>query len=347
MIHLRNFLASLITITFLISASTVTPAATILLKRLLSRFKMSSCSNCHCSSANAKANASEFYAVREVGTKNSTDYKLYLENASGQVISPFHDVPLYPQAGRKDIVNFFIEIPRWTNAKMEISKEIMMNPIVQDVKKGALRYVKNIFPYTGYPWNYGALPQTWEDPHAKDSATGFNGDNDPIDAIEVGGAVAKPGTIKQVKILGCLALLDEGETDWKIFVVDVNDPMAEQLNDMNDVETHCPGLIDATREWFRSYKIPDGKPANEFAFDGQVKGRDFAIHIVEETAAAWKRLIGGQVARGEIACTTRTQESSPYLISPAEEAQIPHREMGPKMPAPVDPVHTRWVFLKN
>lgn len=315
----------------------------------------SACSHCHCSGAAAAAAASsagtsssnEFYAVREIGTKNTTEYKLYLEDASGQVISPFHDVPLYPQPGRKDIVNFFIEIPRWTNAKMEISKEALMNPIVQDVKKGALRYVKNIFPYTGYPWNYGALPQTWEDPHAKDAATGFNGDNDPIDAIEVGGAVAKPGTVKQVKILGCLALLDEGETDWKVFVVDVNDPLAERLNDMDDVEAHCPGLIDATREWFRNYKIPDGKPANEFAFDGQVRGRDFAVHIVEETTAAWKRLIGGQVARGDISCANRSQTGSPYLLTPAEEAQIPHRELDPKSPAPVDPVHTRWVFLKH
>lgn len=309
-----------------------------------------SCSSCHCSgpaTSSASATSSEFYATREVGTKNTTDYRLYVENASGQVISPFHDIPLYPQAGRKDIVNFFIEIPRWTNAKMEISKEQLMNPIVQDVKKGALRYVKNIFPYTGYPWNYGALPQTWEDPHVQDAATGMNGDNDPIDAIEVGGAVATPGSVKQVKILGCLALLDEGETDWKIFVVDVNDPLADRLQDIHDIEEHCPGLIDATREWFRSYKIPDGKPANEFAFDGQVRGRDFAVHIVEETAAAWKRLIGGQVARGDISCTTRSQTASPYAITAEEEARIPHREIEAKCPAPVDPVHTRWVFLKK
>lgn len=34
-----------------------------------------------------------------------------------------------------------------------------MNPIKQDVKKGALRYVANCFPHHGYIWNYGALPQ--------------------------------------------------------------------------------------------------------------------------------------------------------------------------------------------
>jgi len=57
-----------------------------------------------------------------------------------------------------------------------------------------------------------------------------------------------------------MALLDEGETDWKVLVVDVNDPLAPRLNDIEDVERHLPGLIRATNEWFRIYKIPDGKP---------------------------------------------------------------------------------------
>lgn len=34
-----------------------------------------------------------------------------------------------------------------------------MNPIVQDTKKGKLRFVRNCFPHKGYIWNYGALPQ--------------------------------------------------------------------------------------------------------------------------------------------------------------------------------------------
>lgn len=48
-----------------------------------------------------------------------------------------------------------------------------------------------------------------------------------------------------------MALLDEGETDWKVLVVDVTDPLASKLNDVEDVERHLPGLIRATNEWFR------------------------------------------------------------------------------------------------
>ena len=147
---------------------------------------MAGCSSCSCSASRAQhssvaaavgasvlcaAKDSETYSVRQVGSANSLEYRLFLENSAGKVISPFHDIPLYPNPADKSIVNFFIEIPRWTNAKMEICKEELMNPIKQDVKKGALRFVKNILPYTGYPWNYGALPQTWEDPEHLDLDT--------------------------------------------------------------------------------------------------------------------------------------------------------------------------------
>lgn len=39
-----------------------------------------------------------------------------------------------------------------------------LNPIKQDEKKGLPRFVHNIFPYKGYIWNYGALPQVCVDP---------------------------------------------------------------------------------------------------------------------------------------------------------------------------------------
>ena len=63
----------------------------------------------------------------------------------------------------------------------------------QDQKKGKLRYVANSFPHHGYIWNYGALPQTWENPHHEDQSTGCKGDNDPVDCCEIG---HRCGTVK-------------------------------------------------------------------------------------------------------------------------------------------------------
>jgi inorganic pyrophosphatase len=48
-------------------------------------------------------------------------------------------------------------------------------------------------------------------PTHKHPDTGYYGDNDPLDACEIGTAVGVRGQIKQVKPLGVMALIDEGE----------------------------------------------------------------------------------------------------------------------------------------
>lgn len=239
------------------------------------------------------------FKTLQVGAKNTLDYRVYLEDEVGKTVSPFHDVPLYCEGDDNGYVHMVVEVPRHSQAKLEISKEEPMNPIKQDVKKGALRYVKNVFPYHGYIWNYGALPQTWESPDEKDSRTGLPGDNDPIDVIEIGSdKLAQIGEVRRVKVLGSLAMLDEGETDWKILAIDSEDSLAPLLNDAFDIEVHCPGLLDATRRWFRLYKVPDGKGANSFAFDGEVIGRSDTLEIISHVHASWKSLFSTATSHG-------------------------------------------------
>lgn len=220
------------------------------------------------------------YVAEERGAPFTPEYRVYFKDESGP-ISPLHDIPLWADRAQR-LVNMVVEVPRWTNAKMEISLSEPLNPIKQDVKKGALRFVHNVFPHHGYIWNYGALPQTWENPQHVDPATQARGDNDPIDVIEIGERVAQRGDVYPVKVVGTLALIDEGETDWKLIAVDARDPSAAQLNDVADVERLFPGLLRATVEWFRLYKVPDGKPVNKFAFDGEAKDKEFAYKIIDE-----------------------------------------------------------------
>lgn len=254
------------------------------------------------------------YVVIERGARNTTSYRVYFKDSTTNLpISPFHDIPLFADEGKK-IYNMVVEIPRWTNEKMEIATKEKLNPIKQDVKKGSLRYVKNPFPHKGYIWNYGALPQTWESPSHIDEATGCKGDNDPIDVVEIGSKVHGRGSIVQVKVLGVMALIDEGETDWKLIAIDVTDELAAQMNDISDVEKLKPGLIKATHEWFKIYKIPDGKPANAFAFNGEAKNRSFAEKVIEQTSGFWKELVAStgehEIERGNV-----TIESSPNKIA--------------------------------
>lgn len=283
------------------------------------------------------------YRVRFVNPKNSLEHRVFFENQDGILISPFHDVPLFANK-EKTLLNMIVEIPRWTNAKLEISKDQVLNPIQQDVKKGKPRFVANCFPYHGYIWNYGAFPQTWEDPSHTHPDTQAKGDNDPLDVCEIGERIARVGEIKKVKVLGCMALLDEGETDWKIIVIDVQDPNAHQIHDIEDVEKFYPGLLQATYTWFRIYKIPDGKPENQFAFEGKPKNKAYATKLVEETHASWKELIGGKSC-SKISCANTTLDT-PTRISPNDPkyTSIPR---GTYEDTPVDHSVDKWFYINS
>ncbi len=114
-------------------------------------------------------------------------------------VSPWHEIPLFAGDG---MLHYICEIPKETSAKMEVAtvragqavnlrlplaprlppapltrmppalqlapnqlwwcsyaQDEPSTPIKQDVKKGKLRF----YPYN-INWNYGLLPQTWEDP---------------------------------------------------------------------------------------------------------------------------------------------------------------------------------------
>jgi inorganic pyrophosphatase len=62
------------------------------------------------------------------------------------------------------------------------------------------------------------------------------GDNDPIDVVEIGSRVHTTGEVIQVKILGAFAMIDEGETDWKIVCIDVEDELAPSLANHADID---------------------------------------------------------------------------------------------------------------
>ncbi|XP_048362148.1 inorganic pyrophosphatase [Sphaerodactylus townsendi] len=286
------------------------------------------------------------YGLEERGCLNSLEYRLFFKDNKRQYISPLHDIPMYADAP-KNLFNMVVEVPRWTNAKMEIATKDPLNPIKQDVKKGKLRYVANVFPHRGYIWNYGAIPQTWEDPGHKDENTGCCGDNDPIDVCEIGNKVCSRGEVIQVKVLGTLALIDEGETDWKVIAINVEDPEAASYDTINDVRRLKPGYLEATVDWFRRYKVPDGKPENKFAFNGEFKDKDFAIDIIKGTHECWKALIYKKKDGGEMNCTNATLSDSPFHCNQATAKAVveavPLCGSANPIPADVD----KWFYYEK
>ncbi|XP_047324576.1 soluble inorganic pyrophosphatase 6, chloroplastic-like [Impatiens glandulifera] len=114
----------------------------------------------------------EVLQIKEDGQPETLDYRVFFQDQSGKNISPWHDIPLHLGDG---VYNFIVEIPKESSAKMEVATDEVFTPIKQDTKKGKLRY----YPYN-INWNYGLLPQTWEDPSlANHEIEGAFGDNDP------------------------------------------------------------------------------------------------------------------------------------------------------------------------
>jgi len=289
----------------------------------------------------SQGDASRFEVV-ERGNLYSSGYRLYFKGPNG-LISPWHDIPIYADKANQ-IFNMVVEIPRWTNAKMEIATKEPLNPIKQDEKNNAPRFVHNVFPHKGYIWNYGAIPQTWEDPAHKDEATNCLGDNDPIDIIEIGEKVHKRGAIVQVKVLGVTALIDEGETDWKLIAIDVTDPLASKVEELSDVETFFPGLLAATFEWFRIYKVPTGKGVNTFGFNGEYQNREFAHKIIEQTHGFWKALIQEQSPK------LNTETHAEGAAHPANDEQWAKTVEEKPAVGPVQPIPAavdNWIYVNR
>jgi len=140
-------------------------------------------------------------------------------------------------------------------------------------------------------------------------------------------------------------MIDEGETDWKVICIDVKDEMADKLNSLEDVEAYKPGYLDDTRKWFRTYKIPDGKPENNFAFDGAYKDKAFADKIIAECYDQWKQLVNGE-CDSKLAIENVSVDGSKSKISGADATGVMEAAPATAAPAAItDMKASRWFYL--
>lgn len=218
------------------------------------------------------------------GVYGTTDYRLTFKSA-GRTISPWHDIALRNENGH---YNFVVEIPMYSTAKMEVSKTERNNPIMQDSKNDKPRYYTYGVPF----FNYGLLPRTWEDVDHVDPETKAKGDGDPIDVIELGHGPLPMGSVVPVKVLGSMALIDEGETDHKIIALRVTDPIANSVDSVYDLEKYRPGVVSQLVDWLKNYKTSDGKGVNKLKQEEPTTA-DEAVQIIEEVHGFYNALVSG------------------------------------------------------
>jgi inorganic pyrophosphatase len=216
--------------------------------------------------------------------KDKTNNVLYMEDIERKkVISPWHDIPY---KNKDDTVNMICEIPRYTRKKFEIDTKNEYNPIIQDTIDGEPRE----FKYGHMLFNYGAIPQTWEDPKILCQKTFNYGDNDPLDIIDIGDTQAKVGLVYKVKVIGIIALIDQGETDWKVIAINTKDINSRYINTLKDVEMYKPGCLHVVKEWFENYKTSRGKAKNKFALDGNYMDMEYTEMIIEKCHLMWQKI---------------------------------------------------------
>jgi len=138
-------------------------------------------------------------------------------------------------------VNVVVEIPTGTNEKWEVSKET--GDIEWEFKKGKPRIVK----FLGYPTNYGMIPRTLL---SKDKG----GDGDPLDVILIGSYIPR-GNIVSGKVIGVLKMLDGGEIDDKLLMIQKDSPLYK-ANSVEELKEEFPGALSIIEKWFESYKGP-------------------------------------------------------------------------------------------
>ena len=97
-------------------------------------------------------------------------------------------------------INVIIEIPKNSPNKYEIDKET-----------GLIALDRTNYSSSAYPFDYGFVPQTlWED-------------NDPLDVVVLTTYPLAPGILVKVRPVAVMEMIDDGESDYKIIGVPVND----------------------------------------------------------------------------------------------------------------------------
>ena len=121
-----------------------------------------------------------------------------------------------------------IEISKGTMNKYEVQKD-----------SGKIKLDRILFSSVVYPENYGYIEKTLCD------------DGDPIDVLVITTQPLIPGCLVDIRIIGGLDMIDDGEKDTKLICVAEKDPRLNHIKKLEDLGEH---KLKEIAEFFRTYK---------------------------------------------------------------------------------------------
>ena len=163
-------------------------------------------------------------------------------------------------------INVIIEIPKNSPNKYEIDKET-----------GLIALDRTNYSSSAYPFDYGFVPQTlWED-------------NDPLDVVVLTTYPLAPGILVKVRPVAVMEMIDDGESDYKIIGVPVNDQRWEDVQDLEDINKHN---LKEYKHFFETYKALKSDGTETVVTIPKISGKKEAIEAVEKSIEIYEAKYG-------------------------------------------------------
>lgn len=164
-----------------------------------------------------------------------------------------------------DEINMLVEIPKGSINKYEY-----------DVQTGMLKLDRVLFEQIPYPIEYGLIPQTWDE------------DEDMLDIMSLVTYPTFPGCLVNVRLVGVMQFVDDGDVDDKILAVPNDDIRFKEITDISDLTDHQKDEIGF---FFANYKQLQFKYKNKPDSSVEVKGffgKDKAAEILSDAIDRFK-----------------------------------------------------------
>lgn len=174
----------------------------------------------------------------------------------------WHDITIGKNAPEK--FNCIIEIPKGSHNKYEIDKET-----------GLIKLDRANYGAAAYPIDYGFIPQTlWED-------------GDAIDVMLLSTFPIGTGILVNARPVALMEMIDDGESDYKVIAVPVDDRRWDDVNNLEDLNKH---LLKEVKDFFENLKNLKGKPTVVTVKD--FKDKNEAIEAIKKSQKLYSEKFG-------------------------------------------------------
>lgn len=174
----------------------------------------------------------------------------------------WHDVTIGKNVPEE--INCIIEIPKGSHNKYEIDKET-----------GMISLDRANYGAAAFPFNYGFAPQTlWED-------------GDALDIILLSTYPIHPGILVNARPVGIMEMTDDGESDYKMLAVPVEDRRWEDVHDLGDLNKHT---LREYQNFFENLKSLKKKPSVNTVHG--FKGKADAIEAIKKAQKLYSEKFG-------------------------------------------------------